>query len=112
MRRTLDPVKVAAKYCKVEFENDEVRVLRWLVGPYEKVPMHEHPKYVTIFMTDDHSKYILSDGKTIEVNVKAGHVSWSPGTKHAAENLGDKLEELVQVELKSKSRRSRVGRRA
>src|SRR2546429_493796 len=39
MRRTLDPAKVAAKYCKVEFENDEVRVLRWLVGPSEKVPM-------------------------------------------------------------------------
>jgi quercetin dioxygenase-like cupin family protein len=104
MARALDPINVAPKHCKVEFENDQVRVLRWVVGPHEKVPMHEHPSYVTIFLTDDYSLYTLPDEKAVEVRVEAGHVSWSPGTKHAAENLSDKLEELIQVELKSQAR--------
>src|SRR5574341_785875 len=34
--RAQDPVKVAPKQCKVEFENEQVRVLRWKVGPHEK----------------------------------------------------------------------------
>src|SRR5204863_395629 len=96
----LDPVKVAPKYCRVEFENDRIRVLRWAVGPHEKVPMHKHPSYVSVFLTDDHSRYVLADGKTVEVRVKRGHVAWSPGTQHAAENLSAQSEELIQVELK------------
>jgi len=102
MRRTLDPVKVAPKQCKLEFENSDVRVLRWTVGPREKVPMHDHPKYVTIFLTDDRSRY-FQDGKTIEVDVKAGQVFWNAGCRHAAENLSDQVEQLLQVELKSKA---------
>ncbi len=38
-----DPVKVDAKHYKVEFENDQVRVLRITYGPGEKSVMHEHP---------------------------------------------------------------------
>ena len=43
-----DPAKVDPKHCKVEFENAQVRVLRWHTGPHEKVPMHEHPAYIDI----------------------------------------------------------------
>ena len=49
-----DPAKVDPKHCKVEFENAQVRVLRWHTGPHEKVPMHWHPGYVDISLTDFH----------------------------------------------------------
>ncbi len=97
-----DPAKVAAKNCRVEFENDQVRVLRWKEGPHEKVPMHEHPAYVAIFLTDGHARYTLPDGKTREAQRKAGEVIWNAGEKHASENLCDKATELIQVELKGK----------
>ncbi len=97
-----DPAKVDPRHCKVEFENDQVRVLRWSTGPHEKVPMHEHPAYVSVFLTDSHARYTLADGTTREAHGKAGQTSWSAGEKHAAENLGDKPSELIQIELKAK----------
>ena len=37
----LDPVKVDPRHYKVEFENDQVRVLRVRIGAKESAPMHE-----------------------------------------------------------------------
>ena len=97
-----DPAKVDPKHCKVEFENAQVRVLRWQVGPHEKIPMHEHPAYVSISLTGGHSMYTLPDGKTREDHLEPGQVTWSAGEKHANESLSDKPTETIQVELKSK----------
>jgi quercetin dioxygenase-like cupin family protein len=99
--RGQDPVKVAPKQCKVEFENDQVRVLRWKVGPHEKVPMHEHPALLSIALTGGHTKFTLADGKTKESRTRAGQVTWSAAEKHSSENLGG-VGELIQVELKGK----------
>ena len=97
-----DPVKVDSKHYKVEFENDQVRVVRVTYGPHEKSVMHEHPANVAVFLTDGKAKFTLPDGKTLEVPIKAGAVQWDGGSKHLPENIGDKAFELVVVELKSK----------
>ncbi len=99
--RAQDPVKVAPKQCKVEFENEQVRVLRWKVGPHEKTPMHEHPAMVSIALTGGHTLFTLADGKTRESKAKTGQVTWSAAEKHSSENLGGPSE-LIQVELRGK----------
>ncbi len=99
--RAQDPVSVAPQQCKVEFENEQVRVLRWKVGPHEKTPMHEHPAMLSIPLTGGHVLYTASDGKTREIKAKAGQVTWSGAEKHSSENLGGPTE-LIQVELKGK----------
>ncbi len=99
--RAQDSVKVAPKQCKVEFENEQVRVLRWKVGPHEKTPMHEHPAMVSIAVTDGHTLFTLANGKTRVTKAKAGQVTWSAAEKHGSENLGGPAE-LIQVELKGK----------
>ena len=38
----LDPLRVAPKDFKLEFENSQVRVLRLKMGPRQSVPMHEY----------------------------------------------------------------------
>jgi hypothetical protein len=43
-----DAVTVDPKHYKVEFENDQVRVLRLTYGPHEKSVMHEHPPHLTV----------------------------------------------------------------
>jgi quercetin dioxygenase-like cupin family protein len=97
-----DPVKVDSKHYKVEFENDQVRVLRVTYGPHDKSVMHVHPANVAVFLTDGTGKFTLPDGKTEEVPFKTGAVRWGDGAKHLPENTGDKAVELVLVELKSK----------
>jgi len=97
-----DPVQVDPKHNKVEFENAQVRVLRFTYGPHEKSPMHQHPANVVVFLTDAHVKFTYPDGKTEERHGKAGQVFWNEPVKHESENLGDKPQEGIQIELKGK----------
>lgn len=98
-----DPVQVDPKHHKVELENAQVRVLRITIGPHEKTPMHEHPDYVFVNLTDSHAKVALPDGKTEERHRKAGEALWHAGEKHMVENIGDRPFEGIMVELKGKA---------
>ena len=97
-----DAAKVDSTHYKVEFENDQVRVLRISYGPGEKSVMHEHPEGVAVFLTDQHVKFTFPDGKTQEVTGKARQTIWLPAGKHLPENLTDKSFELIFVEMKVK----------
>ena len=97
-----DPTKVDANHYKVEFENDQVRVLRVKYGVKEKSVMHEHPDAVAIFLTDGMVKFGTPDGKFVDSPVKAGTPRWTPAGKHLPENIGDKPFEVLLVEMKAK----------
>ena len=97
-----DPVKVDPKHYKLEFENDDVRVLRITYGPHEKSVMHEHPNAVAVFLTDGNAKFTLPDGSTQAPPMKAHATMFTSAGKHLPENTGDKPFELVLVELKKK----------
>jgi quercetin dioxygenase-like cupin family protein len=97
-----DPVKVDGNHYKVEFENDQVRVLRVKVGAGEKSIMHAHPDAVAIFMTDTNVKFTFLEGKTEDVTRKAGDALWTPAVTHMPENVGSQPFEVILVELKSK----------
>lgn len=96
-----DPVQVDPKNWKVEFENDQVRVLRVKIDPHGKLGMHEHPANLLITLTDGRVKDVFPDGKTAEREFKAGQATWRPAVKHANENLTDKPTESILVELKA-----------
>ena len=97
----LDPVKVDPKHYKVEFENDQVRVLRVKIGAKESAPMHEHVlNRVVTYLTDQNFRVTTAEGKMESVEHKAGDVSWGGPVKHTEENLSDKPFEVLVVELK------------
>jgi quercetin dioxygenase-like cupin family protein len=96
-----DPCKVDTQHCKVDFENDQVRVLHWKIGPREKVPMHSHPAFVEVPITGGKTRYTTADGKSTEVDSTPGKSDYSGPTKHSSENLSDTQQESIQVELKS-----------
>jgi quercetin dioxygenase-like cupin family protein len=97
-----DAAKVDAKHYKVEFENDQVRVLRVTYGAKEKSTMHSHPDAVAVFLTDGKVKFSMPDGKSQDTTVKPGQAQFTPANTHLPENVDDKPFELVLVELKGK----------
>ena len=97
-----DATKVDSAHYKVEFENDQLRIIRVTYAPGEKSNMHEHSEGVVVTLTDARSKVTLPDGKTQDFIVKAGRAAWSPASKHAVENISDKPYEGFYIEMKVK----------
>ncbi len=95
-----DPVKVDPQHYKVEFENDKVRVLRVSYGPGEKSVMHYNPDSVIVSLAGDKTRMTTPDGKSTVGSTKAGGVLWSPAGSRLPQNVSDKRDEVIIVELK------------
>jgi quercetin dioxygenase-like cupin family protein len=96
----LDPVRLDAQHHLVPLENDRVRVLRTILEPHLKSPMHEHPHYVVVYLTELHTTMKLADGRTIDNPRRPGEIAWRDALKHETENIGDRTAIEIQVELK------------
>lgn len=97
---TLDPVKLDHEHHLVPFENGRVRVLRTILEPHVKSPMHEHPHYVVVYLTELHTTMVLGDGKAVDNVRHPGEIAWRDFMKHETENLGDRTAVEIQIELK------------
>jgi quercetin dioxygenase-like cupin family protein len=82
---------------KLEFENDTVQVVRIIIGPHEKIPMHDLTPRVVVLLTDQDLKVTLPNGESREEHHKAGESMWVPGGRHAGENLSEKPIEFIAV---------------
>ena len=97
----LDPLKTDPKHYKVEFENDQVRVVRVKFGPNESTPMHEHQlDRTTVYLTDAEVRVTDAEGKVTLTPRKAGDVVPGGAAKHREENTTGKPVEALMVELK------------
>ena len=96
----LDAAKVDSRYHKVEFENDQVRVLRFVVPPGAKTAQHDHPNSVVVVLTDYDARVTTPDGKTTETQGKAGSVIWRNAVRHTFENVGKTPAEGLIIEPK------------
>jgi quercetin dioxygenase-like cupin family protein len=95
-----DPVKVDPRHYKVEFENERVRVVRIKYGPGEKSVMHGHPESIAVFLTDAHAKFTYPDGRSEDIDAKAGSVQHMDAFTHLPESTGKTPFEVIQIELK------------
>ena len=91
----LDP-----KHTKVEFENEQVRVIRYHFDPGDKIAMHGHPDNVQVLLTNHQANVTTPDGKTTPATGKAGETRWRPAIQHVVQNTGDKPFEGIVVEMK------------
>ena len=97
---TLDPVKMDPEHHLVPLENDQVRVLRTILEPHLKSPMHEHPHYVVVYLTELHTTMKLGDGRVVDNPRRPGEIAWRDALEHQTENIGDQTAVEIQVELK------------
>jgi quercetin dioxygenase-like cupin family protein len=97
---TTDPAKIDRKYHTVDFENESVRVLRTVLAPHIKSPMHAHPGYAVVYLTDLHTKMSFPDGTVTDNVRKKGDIAWRDALQHSTENVGEERAEEIQVEMK------------
>lgn len=108
-----DPLKLPGKNYTVAFENSEVAVIRAHYGPHEKIPVHDHTSFSTVFV-------YLSDSGPVKINHEEVGSTEAPVTRpptvkgayrvapgiaerHSIENLGDLSSDFLRVELKQVS---------
>lgn len=84
----LDPPVVDPQHYKVDFENDQVRVLRIHFNPKEVGAQHEHILNRVVF-------YLNDQGRT-----KADDVRVAGAAVHAEQNDGDTPADRIAVELR------------
>ncbi len=95
-----DPTVVDSVKYKVEFENDQVRVLRITYGPGDKSVMHEHPATVAVMLSGGTQRMHYPDGTSKDFVSNDGDANWSGAVTHLPENIGDGRVELILVEFK------------
>ena len=84
----IDPLKADPKHYSLEFENDQVRVLRVRFGPHEKGVLHEHKlTHIVVYLTD-------------QARGKAGEVRLDEPMTHTEENPLDHPVERIAIDLK------------
>jgi quercetin dioxygenase-like cupin family protein len=88
---------------KVEFENEEIRVLRVHYLPRATSPMHSHTGRAVIALTGSHLRVTTSNGTTQETQRRPGELYWGDTVTHSAENLTDAPVETIEVEIKKAS---------
>jgi len=96
-----DAAMVNPKIVTVEFENDEVRVLRARYEPRDRLEMHSHPAKAEVQITEGTLRIFTPDGKWRDDPGKAGEFFWLEPTRHAVENTGNGPVELVEIEMKN-----------
>lgn len=96
-----DPVKVAPDHYQILLENDEVRVLEFTDQPGDKIPLHTHSKdYLVYFLAPMNRRFVLPDGKEVDVEAPSGEARWLGPVTHTEENIGTENARVLIVELK------------
>jgi len=96
----LDPVALDAEHHPVPLENERVRVLRTILVPHLKSPMHQHPHYVVVYLTELHTTMTLGDGRVVDNPRRPGDIAWRDALQHETENIGEHTAVEIQVEIK------------
>lgn len=97
---TLDPVTLDPDHHPVLIDNPRLRVIRTILEPRLKSPMHEHPHYVVVYLTELHTTMKMADGREVDNPRRPGEVAWRDALKHETENIGEKTAVEIQIELK------------
>ena len=101
MDKAQDAMKAASKVYRLLMENEKVRVMDLQLRPGEKAPMHNHPsKHVVYVISDTKLRLTSPDGKSSELDLKAGQTVWMEAESHEAANIGKTDGHLLVVEVK------------
>jgi quinol monooxygenase YgiN/quercetin dioxygenase-like cupin family protein len=96
-----DPLPLYPQNYRVILENENVRVLDFMLRKGAKEAMHAHPAHVVYVVSGFRIRFTLADGRTVVRETKPGDVLYSDAVTHASENIGDSDAHGILVELKT-----------
>jgi quercetin dioxygenase-like cupin family protein len=85
---------------KVEFESDQIRVLRAFLAPHQRNQMHSHPSRFGVTLTKNDLRFYFPDGATKTSALPAGAHFWTEPITHSVENLADAPMQNIEIEWK------------
>jgi len=97
-----DATRVAAQHHEVEFENDQVRIVRVKLPAGARTPSHVHSlPAVTVLLGDAQIRVTDDEGQARVVDRHHGEVRWmDPVGQHNVENVGTAELLAIRVEIK------------
>jgi len=98
MKSSMD-LTAASSVSEILFENDRVRVLRVIFQPNQTVKMHHHPDHI-IYTLKGGIMRLASTGKTDNVEMKEGTVTFFNATDHESTNVSNSVIEMIVTEFK------------
>jgi quercetin dioxygenase-like cupin family protein len=84
---------------KIEFENNQIKVIRGFLAPHQKTPLHSHPYRFGVTLTKN-DLMITSGGKTAPSKKNAQEIFWSEPVTHEVENVSNERMENIEIEFK------------
>src|SRR5579872_1681730 len=93
--QTADPQQITPN--KIEFENDQIKVIRGFLAPHQKTAVHSHPYRFGVTLTKN-DLMITSDGKTVPSKKNAQEIFWSEPVTHQVENVSNERMENIRSE--------------
>ena len=97
----LDPIRVAPHIYELEFENEQVRVIRQTIRFGETQPLHAHPDRLLVYLQT--CAWLEDDGQGGQTmqEFKYGAIAWADAETHGG-NTATVVQEckVIEVELK------------
>jgi hypothetical protein len=99
-----DPVIVDPQHFKVDFQNEQVRVVHLSMKGTEETRMHEEPAVLAVCIKECHVRLSEPDGKTKDLNMQDGDTHWIWEDIRSEKNLSKEPLEMLLIEMKAKPR--------
>jgi quercetin dioxygenase-like cupin family protein len=85
---------------KIEFENDQIKVIRGFLAPHQKTTVHSHPYRFGVTLTKNDLVITSADGKSAPSKKDAQEIFWSEPVTHQVENVSNERMENIEIEFK------------
>jgi hypothetical protein len=85
---------------RVEFENEQIRVVRISLPPHQSRPIESHPRRLVVFLTPGNLKLQFPDGTSKTSTHVKRDFYWSEPVSYGVENLSDSAVEEIDIEWK------------
>lgn len=100
----VDPVTVSPESFSVLLENDQVRVVEYVLQPGQRDAWHTHPPKVSYVVDGGTLRITTEDGQSFLTEEHTGSAVWMDALGlHFAENVGETPVRIVLMEVKTTS---------